>query len=353
MDNFLDEIYLNPANTGSLGGKSRLLGEAKKHGITKQQVEEYLQSKDGYTQHKPARKTFARRKVISVDINDQHQMDLADMQKFSEYNDGVKYLLTIIDCFSRFAWAIPIKDKTPVTIINALEPIYQEIGAPLRVHTDKGKEFTSRETKQFFQDWNVKFYTTRNDNIKCALIERFNRTLKERLWLYMTENNNFRYIDIVTDVVKSYNNSVHSTTGFAPELVDEQAAFEIRRKMIQGKTQGTVAKFQIGDYVRISKQKQNFEKGYETNFTEELFQITNIFKKDNFHQYELQDLGKESIDGLFYESELSKVILKEQPFHKISRILRERKYKGRMQYLVRWYGYGPAYDSWEYKDDLE
>ena len=121
MNQILDELYLDPASTGSLGGKNRLLKEAVKHNITEEQVERYLQTKDGYTQHKSRLKKFKRRKMITVDIKDQHQMDLADMQKFAEFNDGVKYLLVIIDCFSRYAWAVPLKTKEPKNVITALK----------------------------------------------------------------------------------------------------------------------------------------------------------------------------------------------------------------------------------------
>ena len=102
----LDELYLDASNPGSFGGIIRLYAQAKKFKITRKQVVAYLQTRDGYTQHRPVRMKFQRRQIICVDTGDQHQIDLADMQKFSEFNNGFKYLLTVIDCFSRLKFFI-------------------------------------------------------------------------------------------------------------------------------------------------------------------------------------------------------------------------------------------------------
>ena len=91
----------------------------KDSGIKREEVREFLETQYAYTRHKPARRKFPKRAVIAVNINDVYQMDLVDLQKFAEFNDGVKYLLTAFDCFTRYAFAVPIKSEKPAEIIQA------------------------------------------------------------------------------------------------------------------------------------------------------------------------------------------------------------------------------------------
>ena len=106
-----------------MGGINRLWKEARKQipGLKREEVKEFLQTQYSYTRHRPARRKFPKRKVIATNIHDVYQMDLVDMQKFAEFNDGVKYILTAIDCFSRYAFSIPLKSKKPKEIIEAMK----------------------------------------------------------------------------------------------------------------------------------------------------------------------------------------------------------------------------------------
>ena len=108
-------------------------------------------------------------------------MDLVDMQKFAEFNDGVKYILTAIDCFSRYAFAVPLKSKKPKEIIEAMTTVLKEYKIPLKIFTDKGTEFLNKDVEAFLKDLNIHQWYSYNPG-KAVMAERFNRTLKERLW---------------------------------------------------------------------------------------------------------------------------------------------------------------------------
>ena len=209
----LKDLYLSASKPSSLGGIDRLLREARKQipGIKREEVREFLETQYAYTRHKPARRKFLKRAVIAVSINDVYQMDLVDLQKFAEFNDGVRYLLTAIDCFTRYAFAVPLKSKKP-EIIQALSEIFKEYGIPLKIFTDKGTEFLNKHVKAFLKELNVQQWYSNNPG-KAVMVERFNRTLKERLWVHMSDQNDYRYIDVLADVVSSYNNSEHSWPG--------------------------------------------------------------------------------------------------------------------------------------------
>ena len=355
IEEILDSLHTDPRKPSSLGGIERLYKAAKKNlpDLKREDVVSYLEGKYAYSQHKKIKRKFRRRKVIATDKNDVYQMDLADMQKFGADNNGFKHLFVIIDCFTKYACVVPIKSKTSAEIIRGLSIMFKEYGLCAKLFSDNGKEFKNGAVKAFLKDCKVWQWFSTNDETKAQVAERFIQTIKKRLWMYMTESGGYRYIDVLQDLVAAYNESAHNTTGVAPVDVGEQTIKAIQQKLLLEPKLKKTPKFQAGDHIRLSKVKQAFEKGYETNFTEMIFKINSVRRTGSHYQYEVEDLSGTPIQGWFYEDELSKTHIAKSPkFHRISKVVRERTRNGQKEYLVRWSGYPSSFDSWQKADDL-
>ena len=166
----LKDIYYDPALPGSFGGVGALSKASDR-----KDVKDWLVSQETYTLHKPVRRKFKRRKTICVGVDHLWQVDLADLISLTAYNDGYKFLLTCIDCFSRFAWAVPLKNKRGVTVTEAFASLISE-RRPTYVQSDKGSEFLNSSFQTFLSTNGICFYTSENDDIKFALVKRFTRT---------------------------------------------------------------------------------------------------------------------------------------------------------------------------------
>ena len=294
--------------------------------------------------HKAKRKNFPRRKIIVNHINEIFAADLVEMQKFAKLNKGYRYLLTCIDIFSKFAWVIPLKDKRGIAIKNALEKIFNK-RKPKFLWTDNGKEFYNKQVQDLLNQNNIKLYSTNNSEIKSAVVERFNRTFKNMMYKKFTNNNNTIFYNILDELVNNYNNKYHSTIKMTPI----EASKKINEKKIKNiynfeKTKKP-SKFKIGDRVRLSLEKNIFEKSYETNWTQEIFVIYDI-KYSNVPYYYLKDLNNEKLQGTFYEQELQKT--KQDDLYTIEKILKTNKDR----ILVKWRGYDNSFNSWINKNNV-
>jgi len=223
----LGKVYYDPKHAAGFGSVAKLV-KTSKH--KKRDVEDWLSGQDTYTLHKPARKRFPRNPYTVTNIDDVWEMDLADLSSLSRYNDKHKYLLNIIDVFSRYAWSVPLKDKTGTSITTSLKSLFQN-RKPITIQTDKGTEFVNKTVQQYLKRQGVTFHTTHNPDIKAAIIERFNRTLKTKMYKYFTKNNTYRYLDVINKLLTSYNNSVHSTIGMPPSKVNPTNIYSVWQKM--------------------------------------------------------------------------------------------------------------------------
>ena len=294
--------------------------------------------------HKSKRKNYPRRKIIVNHINEIFAADLVEMQKFAKLNKGYRYLLTCIDIFSKFSWVIPLKDKKGITIKNALQKIFNK-RKPKLLWTDKGKEFYNKQVETLLNENNIKLYSTNNSEIKSSVVERFNRTFKNMMYKKFTENNNTIFYNILDELVKNYNNKYHSTIKMTPI----EGSKKINEKKIKNiynfeKTK-KLGKFKIGDRVRISLEKNIFEKGYDTNWTQEIFVIYDI-KYSNVPYYYLKDLNNKKLQGTYYAQELQKT--EQDDLYTIEKILRTNKDK----IYVKWRGYDNSFNSWINKNTV-
>ena len=293
--------------------------------------------------HKPKRKNYVRRKIIVNHIDEIFAADLVEMQKFSKINKGYRYLLTCIDIFSKYAFVIPLKDKKGITIKNALEKIFKK-RKPKFLWTDNGKEFYNNQVNDLLEKNNIKLYSTNNSEIKSSVIERFNRTFKNIMYKKFTENNNTMFYNIIDKLVNEYNNKYHRTIKMTPVEASKKINENKIKQIYNFEKTNKIAKFRIGDHVRISLNKNIFEKSYETNWTEEIFVIYDI-KYSNVPYYYLKDLNDEKLDGTFYEQELQKTNLTLYVIEKIIKIKNDKLF-------VKWRGYKNSFNSWIDKKDV-
>ena len=323
----------------------------RKSGMKQKEVKEFLDTVDTYTLHKPIRKKFETRRVYVKGIDDQFQADLVEMREFSNENNGYNYLLTVIDCFSKYAWAIPIRNKTADEILKAFDKIFKE-RIPLKLQTDKGKEFINNKFQKFLKSKNIIWFST-NSEFKASIVERFNRTLKTKMWKYFTQVGTRKWINIIDDLLYNYNNSFHRSIKMKPIEASIKKNESIVYKNLYGNESDikNKTKFNIGDKVRISKYKGTFDKGYLPNWTTELFTISKVLDT-NPVTYKIVDENKEEIEGIFYEQELVK-FNKQDSDYEVEKILKTRIRNKKKEYFVKWVGYPNDMNSWIPEENLK
>lgn len=359
VSKLLTKLYYDPKSPASYGGKdvleSALQTELKKKGIRRKNlttvVENWLYDQPTYTLHKQPRKNFRRRRVVVSGINHQWQADLVDMQMHSRHNDGYKYILMVIDCFSRKAWARALKNKTGKAVAAGFEDIFAEQSPPYKLQSDKGKEFYNSRIAELFKKHGIKLFSTQDPVTKASMVERLNRTVKRKMYGYFYAKRTTRWIDILQDLIDGYNSRVHSVIKMAPNDVSAENAHIVSdnndfNRGLGRKLNMTKAEFQIGDLVRITAAAHIFKKKYLPQWTEEIFKIRSVMPT-NPTVYVLEDTAGQVIDGTFYSQELQKVTSMPKVFE-IEEVVQQKGNK----ILVKWKGYPSSMNQWIKKSAL-
>lgn len=314
--------------------------------------EKNIKSEIAYELHKPARRNYPRRHVNVEGFKDLFQADLVEMIPYAKENKGYRYMLTVIDVFSKFAWAVPIKRKTGLDVTKGALAVLNSadgrlIKPPRYLQVDEGKEFYNKHFKNMLKQFtpNIKMYSTCS-NKKASVVERFNRTLKNLMWREFSAQGSYKWLDMLPKLLHKYNNTKHrmikmkpSEAAKADERVIRSIHFNNNSKDLKKKNK----KFKIDDRVRISHLKGVFEKGYTPNWSTEIFSIIKVHPTRPV-TYSLEDYRGQPIKGTFYEHELSKTNFPDT--YLAEKILKRRGDR----VLVKWLGFDKSHNTWE---DLE
>jgi transposase InsO family protein len=362
MNAYLKKIYYNPEHGASFGTVDKLFKAARKDNFhfDKKSIQTWLQNQPPHTLHKQNRVKYSRTKTIVSGLNDQFQADLLSVENMAKFNRKTRFILTCIDVLSKYAWAIPLTDKKGVSVYKALEKIFQERVCN-KLQSDKGTEFKCHHVQKLLKKLNIKFFSTEGDT-KAAIVERFNRSLRSRMFKYMTSKNTRKYIDVLPQIMNGYNRAYHRSIKTSPNLVTRDNEIEVWKRLYypgidetkQKKSRGfgTQPPLRIGDYVRISKTRSQFSKPSSfPTWSHEIFKISKIINNIPI-TYELFDLNYSDIKGRFYREELQKVIVHNSDNYDIERVISRRGKGKNRQLYVKWMHWPESFNSWINTKDL-
>lgn len=308
----LQKIFHDPANPASFSSVEKLFRAGRAKGLinlTRDKVRYFLSTERSYTLHYPARLNGKRDRILTYRIDDLHQVDVAFFTHLTAENDGYPFALFHIDTFSKRLWVTPLKTKSGGDVAAAIEKVF-ESRAPKLCQSDKGLEFRNPHVRHVMQKYGVKQYYTASSRFHCAFVERSIRSIKSRLYKYFTQRQTFRWIDVIQRVVSAYNSTRHRSIGMAPNEVTTENSPQVLAKLFPTGTrphEKVKFKFQPGAKVRISRDRGKFGRGFDWTYTDEVFKIARSERGKKVAKYFLEDLKKESIEGVFYDWELVEV----------------------------------------------
>jgi hypothetical protein len=275
------------------------------------------------------------------------QSDLGDLAKLAKYNNGYKYILVAIDVLSKRIYAAPIKKKEFNDMIPAFDKIFGQMERlPYRIFTDKGGEYVGKEMKTYFKKKDIIKIECNSSMVKASLAENALKRIKQRIYRYFHSEGNYKWIDILDKVVNGINHAKSRVLGgLRPVDISFKNAQEIRLKnygpILKKQKITKVPRYKTDDYVRMSRNKPIFAKGYTPSFDNEIIQIEKAMpasSPDRVVNYFVKDQKGEPFKGYFYEPDLTKVRKDEKKPYRIEREIKRKKDKnGKWQYLVQFF----------------
>lgn len=298
--------------------------------------------------HKGARKNFKRRSYVMRGVDDTFQADLIQVCQYAKENKNHNYILVVIDTFSKYAWTEPVKNKTAICVRNAMKAIFDRSGRVCkRCQTDNGVEFFNKLFDELMKSNRIHHYASFSV-LKASIVERLNRTLLSKLWKLYSLNGNHKWLNNIQQITENYNNTKHRTIGMKPCEVskrNEKHLLKTVYKINSALNVNANAAYKIDDFVRISRYKSIFEKGYTPNWSCEIFKIRKVQQTEPI-TYLIKDLESKPIQGTFYKHELQRSDCPD--IYLVEKVLRRHNNK----LLVKWLGFDASHNSYINKNDF-
>ena len=339
------KAYLTPGHPTYMSGVAQI--QRSYPSLTKRAIRQFLSNIDAYTLHRETKRPRKYNPIYVRKKNVLWQADLADLSALASKNNKTRYLLTVLDTFSRRAWALPIKEKTGVEVWRAFRRILGK-RRPKKLLTDRGTEFTNSIFRQGLKRLNITSVHLHSDQ-KAAHVERFNRTLKRLIYNYLTHSASKRYLDVLPQLMSTYNNRYHRIIKMSPFQADQE---KNRKRVLanlaplyhQDKKNPS---YTVGTLVRVKRAKRYFQRGHDESFSRHIYRIARINTVKPRPTYFISTLDNDDeFEGGFYEEELQPVQFND--VFKKDKILQETT----GEVLVSWKGWGPEYNAWIDKNYL-
>ena len=254
---------------------------------------------------KPPKKYYDTNKTDVYHIDDIWSLDVLDLKDYGpENNKGYRYVLVIIDNFSKFGWTTPLKNKNAMTIKDSFENILiSSKRKPNLIETGRGKEFYKNIFQDFLNKNNIKLYS-RNSSYGAVFAERFNRTIRDLLKKIVFENGDANWIDVLQTITKQYNNRVHTSTKLTPTQASLKKNEGYVYKNLSDKRKKIKPKYEIGDLVRTADLKKTFSKSGTPNWSYKLYKIKEIIN-DTIPSYHIDNLPERYNESLLKKTTLT------------------------------------------------
>ena len=358
IQTYLEEVYYDIGRPGSYESVGRVWESIKEEGnplhLKRKQVNQWLMKQPVYARHLHVNRRFPRQKILVNVMDEQWDTDLMDLHMLSRYNQGFKYIIVFVDLFSRFLWAEPMKAKTSAEMMRVMKSVFKR-GGPKTLRSDQGKEYMNGVVQEYLKTKSIHHFVAYNE-LHANYAERIIGTLKRKLFRYFTKHQTYKYIDVLDYIVNSYNNTPHGSIKMAPVEVTPENQQVLYEKIylpeeIKNESTPVVFQYSVGDRVRLTYQRSPFHRGYQENYTEEVFTIKSRYKTHP-PRYKLKDHKDGEIKGSFYEPELQKAFVDETTLYNIEKVLRYKTVNKQKLALVRWVGYSKDSDSWIPASDM-
>lgn len=343
--------YLTPSHPTAFSSPAnikRFYGDK----FSRKTIARALAALDAYTLHREYKRPKYHNPIYVYALREHVQMDLMDMSRYAQDNDNITFIMIAVDAFSKKAWVYPMLRKTMAISLEKFKLLVRDVQPKIKaVLLDRGSEFRNRLVIPYLRKEKIKMIHPYSET-KAPMAERFIRTLKDLIFKYLDGHETRRYIDVLDDLVLTYNNRIHNTL---KTLTPNEAEKDENKEKVLcalnnyyvkavGGIRKHVPKYVVGQKVRIKNLPGKFHRGWQDRFNVEHFEIVRVNTRMPIPMYNLKSLNDgEKIRGGFYSNEL---VLIEGDVFKIEKVLKEETVDGKTRLFVKWVGYDDRHNSW-------